>query len=422
MRHALDFLGMQWGVRGVGHEREGSWGSPGAATQRLLTTSSRVCLNGLFDDNVVSSALEQGALATSGDAATNNRMSIGVLRAGRPVKPIVLGSNLLHRFYRGGSSIAAFRGIACEDEYAPEDWVGSTTTAFGSDEIGLSRLPDGRLLREAIAADPEAFLGPDHGVGLGPKPGILVKLLDAGERLPVHVHPDRAFAARALGSPTGKTEAWLIVSASGEPLVHVGFREEIDRETLAAWVDRQDAEALLGAMNPIQVAAGDTVYVPAGVPHTIGEGIFMVEVQEPSDLSILLEWKGFAIDGVAERSLGLDLEHALGAVDRSAWVADRLARLAEGRRRVRPGVEQLLPPEAGGFFRAERIRPEPEAELEPAFSILVGAAGVGELETAGGERMPVSRGDTLLVPYAAGTCRVTGEIEALRCLAPAVVT
>ncbi len=65
---------------------------------------------------------------------------------------------------------------------------------------------------------------------------------------------------------------------------------------------------------------------------------------------------------------------------------------------------------------------EPEAELEPAFSILVGAAGVGELETAGGERMPVSRGDTLLVPYAAGTCRVTGEVEALRCLPPEVVT
>ncbi|MDQ2909719.1 MAG: class I mannose-6-phosphate isomerase [Actinomycetota bacterium] len=338
------------------------------------------------------------------------------------MRPIALGSNLLHRFYRGGSSIAAFRGIACDDEYAPEDWVGSTTTAFGSDEAGLSSLPDGRLLREAIEAGPEAFVGPDHAALPGPEPGILVKLLDAGERLPVHLHPDRTFAARAFGSAVGKTEAWLIVGARGEPVVHVGFREEVDRETLKGWVKRQDAEALLAAMNPIPVAAGDTVYVPAGVPHAIGEGIFMVEVQEPSDLSILLEWNGFAINGDVEYHLGLGLERALGAVDRSAWAGDRLARLREGRGRVRPGVEALLPQEADAFFRAERIRPDPEAELEPAFSILVGVAGAGELETAGGERMPLCRGDTLLVPYAAGPCRVTGEVEALRCLPPEVVT
>ncbi len=338
------------------------------------------------------------------------------------MRPIALGSNLLHRFYRGGSSIAAFRGIACEDEYAPEDWVGSTTTAFGSDEAGLSSLPDGRLLREAIAADPEAFVGPDHDALVRPEPGILVKLLDAGERLPVHIHPDRLFAARAFGSPIGKTEAWLIVGAHGEPLVHVGFREEVDRGTLEGWVERQDAEALLSALNPIPVVAGDTVYVPAGVPHAIGEGIFMVEVQEPSDLSILLEWNGFAIDGDAEGHLGLGLERALDAVDRSALAGDQLSRLRDGRGRVRPGVERLLPQEADEFFRAERIRPEPEAELEPAFSILVGVAGGGELETAEGERMPLCRGDTLLVPYAAGACRVTGEVEALRCLPPEMMT
>lgn len=336
------------------------------------------------------------------------------------MRPIALGPNLLHRFYRGGSSIAAFRGIACEDEYAPEDWVGSMTTAFGSDEAGLSRLPDGRLLRDAIAAGPDAFLGPDHDALARPEPRVLVKLLDAGERLPVHIHPDQAFAARLLGSPVGKTEAWLIVGTRGGAGVHVGFREEVDRETLARWVERQDAEALLAALNRVNVAPGDTVYVPAGVPHAIGEGIFMVEVQEPSDLSILLEWDGFAIDGDVEYHLGLGLERALGAVDRSAWAGDRLARLREGRGRVRPGVDALLPQEADAFFRAERIRPEPEAELEPAFSILVGVAGAGELVTAASERMPLRRGDTLLVPYAAGPCRVTGEIEALRCLPPEV--
>ncbi|HEX5782582.1 MAG TPA: hypothetical protein VFX80_11705, partial [Solirubrobacteraceae bacterium] len=59
-------------------------------------------------------------------------------------------------------------------------------------------LEDGTFVRDAVAADPEAWLGPgrDH-------PGLLVKLLDAGQRLPVHFHPDRTFAREALGSEFG---------------------------------------------------------------------------------------------------------------------------------------------------------------------------------------------------------------------------
>ncbi|WP_231560250.1 hypothetical protein [Microbacterium hominis] len=42
----------------------------------------------------------------------------------------------------------------------------------------------------------------------------LVKLLDAGQRLPVHAHPDDAFAAAHLGRAHGKAEAWYILSVS----------------------------------------------------------------------------------------------------------------------------------------------------------------------------------------------------------------
>ena len=41
------------------------------------------------------------------------------------------------------------------------------------------------------------------------------------------------------------------------------------------------------------------VLVPAGVLHAIGEGVLLVELQEPEDLSILLEWRGFELDGDA---------------------------------------------------------------------------------------------------------------------------
>ena len=65
------------------------------------------------------------------------------------MRPMVLPPNSVPRFYRGGAAIAALRGIELAAERAPEEWVGSTTTVFGEQELGLSRLPNGQLLRDA---------------------------------------------------------------------------------------------------------------------------------------------------------------------------------------------------------------------------------------------------------------------------------
>jgi mannose-6-phosphate isomerase len=243
-----------------------------------------------------------------------------------------------------------------------------------------------------------------------------VKLLDAGERLPVHAHPDRAFAQRHLGLDHGKTEAWLIVETrEAHATVHVGFAEDVDRRELADWVDRQDGERMLGAMNELEVEPGDSIFVPAGVPHAIGEGVFLVELQEPSDLSVLLEWRGFQVDGPNDGHLGLGFDAALASVRRAAVRADELARLG---RKTAPGVRSLLPPDASAFFRAERLRPDPGVSLEPAFAILVVADGDGQLVNEDGETLRLSRGDAALVPYAAGSTALTGAIEAIRCLPP----
>lgn len=338
------------------------------------------------------------------------------------MKPIRLGSNQLHHFYRGGAAIARFRGTESVDEYAPEDWVGSVTTRFGENGTGLSALPDGALLRDALAADPEAFLGAEHTARYGPDPVLLVKLLDAAERLPVHCHPDDEFAKRRLGVPYGKTEAWLIVEARGaRPTVHLGFREDVDKATLADWVERQDSSSMLAALNELTVTAGDCIFVPAGVAHTIGEGVFLVELQQPSDLSVLLEWRGFMLDGAREGHLGIGFDVALDCVARDAIPGDELARLKRSTisaPEVRPGARSLLPPEANPFFRAERLQSEPAAALEPAFSILVALDGSGELATEHGGTIGLARGETVLVPHAAGAGELTGALHVIRCLPP----
>jgi mannose-6-phosphate isomerase len=349
------------------------------------------------------------------------------------MRPIRLTANRVPRFYRGGWAIDELRGAAPgpAGETAPEDWVGSTTTVFGSASDGLTWLEDGRTLREAVQADPEGFLGPRHAAAYGDSPALLVKLLHAGERLPVHCHPDRDFARRHLDCPWGKTEAWVITATQvPEPVVHLGFREAIDPRGLADLVEGQRTEALLASLNAVPVAPGDAVLVPAGVPHAIGEGILLVELQEPTDFSVLLEWEGFAIDGRRDGHLELGFDVALECVDRSGWGPAELERLRRqggpGDRiggfvggsasRVR-GVERLLPDGADPFFRAERLRPDPVAAVDAAFSILVVVGGSGRLETAGGA-LDLDRGDTVLVPFAAGPGEVRGRLEAVRCLPP----
>jgi mannose-6-phosphate isomerase len=331
------------------------------------------------------------------------------------MKPIRLAANQPRRFYRGGEAIARFRGLAAPDDHVPEDWVASTTAILGSEPLGLSTLPDGRLLRDAVAAEPESFLGPEHAAAFGPDPAVLVKLLDAGQRLPVHVHPDRVFAREHLGAAYGKSEAWLVLEGG---TIHLGFRSDVAVETLRGWFEAQDADAMLAAANDVQVGPGDCVYVPAGTPHAIGEGVFMVEVQEPSDLGVMLEWQGFL--GPESATMGLDAGTALDATRRSAVSADEIAswrhRSADAPE-VRPGARAVVPPEAAPFFRAEWLRPAPAVELEPAFAVVVAVAGAGRLVTDAGE-VELARGDTVLVPHAAGAGRLLGAVEAIRCLPP----
>jgi len=311
------------------------------------------------------------------------------------------------RFYRGGRRIAAFRGTAPGAGFEPEDWVGSVTTLAGEDVIGLTTLPDGTLLRDAIASDPIAWLGAEHVARYGADPMLLVKLLDAGQRLPVHAHPDAGFAGHHLGRAHGKAEAWYIVDGG---IVYLGLGEPLWAEDLARLVAEQLTDALLAGMHKIRVKAGDVVYVPPGMLHAIGSGIFLVELQEPEDLSILLEWRGFAIDGAQLGHLGLGFDLALDAVDRSDVATDVLAHLV-----TTAGVgPSVLPPAADPYFRLERRLVAGGLRLNAGFAVLIIESG--EVH-AGGVILPA--GTTWLLPHSAGPLDLAGEATVLACRPPA---
>jgi mannose-6-phosphate isomerase len=306
----------------------------------------------------------------------------------------------------------------------PEDFVASATEVFAGGGVGLTVLPDGTTLRDAIAADALGYLGNEHVRAYGDDPKLLVKLLDTRERLFAHYHPGTGFARDVLGRASGKTEAWIIVAADGPAYAYLGFRREVSADEVLDWFRRQDVPAMLAAMNRVDLAPGDTLHVPAGMPHSIGPGITLVELQQPVDLSILIEYDGFPGLDANGAVLGLDVATALSDLDRSPVSTARLTELASSRPSTEHGgvsVTPLFPAEADAVFRADRIsiRSEDEAvQLDPGYAVVVVLEGAGVLEWDAGETM-LAAGDTVLVPYAAGTTTLRGQLTVLRCRPPA---
>jgi mannose-6-phosphate isomerase len=332
------------------------------------------------------------------------------------MKPLRLAANPVQHFYRGGRRIAALRGFTPTSDHQPEEWVAATVARFGEETTGLAATEDGRLLRDLVASDPVGWLG---SAGTSPErsgpadTGVLVKLLDAGQRLPVHVHPDRGFAASHLGCPYGKTESWFVLDAEPGAAVHLGWTEDVDPAELAVRRDEQDSEWMLSRMHRIAVRPGDGILVPAGQVHAIGEGVFVVEVQEPTDFSILLEWS-VTTSGRADSHLGLGFERAMAAVSHRALSSGELTGLC---RHVDPGLSSPAPQPAltslaDPFFRLDVLVPGAEqSERMPAgFAAVVVVEGGGALVSDEGE-VSVARGDLVAVPAGYGDWSARGPLH-----------
>ncbi|MGA0208324.1 MAG: class I mannose-6-phosphate isomerase [Candidatus Nanopelagicales bacterium] len=331
---------------------------------------------------------------------------------------ILLPVNQFDHFYRGGDRIGALRH-GPGGPRRPEEWIGSTTARFGQAPAGLTVLPDGKALAEEVSANPEGWLGPAHVARYGPSTELLVKLLDLDQRLPVHLHPTRAFSRAHLGLAHGKTEAWYVLDAPEGARVGVGVAQPMSIEQVRSWVMNRDSDALLSALRTREVRPGDAMLVPSGLPHTVQDGVFVLELQEPTDLSILLEWQGFAVDGFKDGHLDLGFDTALQAVDTSAISETDLDRLVLPREDIESGgLVRALPTAADPYFRLHRLTGSTGESMAAGFSIVLITGGRGDL-AFGNHGQEVARGDAVLIPYAAGAWRLEGDVVAMVCRPPA---
>ena len=289
----------------------------------------------------------------------------------------------------------------------PEEWIASTTTRFGEKVNGLSVLANGKLLRDEVINDPQYWLSSDHIKKFGSSTEILVKLLDPDQRLPVHYHPDRKFASDKLDLTHGKTEAWIILDAPIGAKVGVGFNRRMSKAEVAQLVKNHDSQGLLDSLMFLEVSAGDVVFVPAGVPHAIEAGIFVLELQEPTDLSILLEWDGFAVDGDKDGHLDLGYEVALDALRLEPLTEQEISQIITRFDKEKNSSQRIFNSIADDFFRADYLSGD-NVVVDAGFGILLILEGSGKLEFSDSNTLQVEAGDAVVIANAAGSFTLKG--------------
>jgi mannose-6-phosphate isomerase len=332
--------------------------------------------------------------------------------------PLLLASNRVYRTYTGGALLDKMQGAARPmDTHFPEEWVGSTTVTRlpgRPPEEGLSRVIVGEQtvrLTHLIETYPEAMLGAQHVRQYGRNLAVLCKLLDSAMRLSLQTHPDRGFARRHLGANFGKTESWIILETrpiAGEaPYLLFGFKDGVTEAEFRRLTKQQDTAGQIAALNRLAVQPGEVYLVPAGVPHAIGPGVCMVEVQEPTDFTVNVEYSFGGVPRTEEQCfLGLGFELGMQCFD---FRATGLSCVEENRLSPRvlsetpdSRAELLVGPEHTRCFGALRLTIEGTAKT-PTGECLIGIVirGSGQIGSSQAPPLSLKPGTSFFLPAAA---------------------
>lgn len=342
---------------------------------------------------------------------------------------IPLGPNRVWRTYLGGRTLDALEGSENPaDTYFPEDWIGSTTRANnkGREHLrdeGLSRVSlhgQKHLLTELFERNPAEILGTEHYRDYGSQTGVLVKFLDSAIRLHIQCHPTIAFAQEHLNSNAGKTEAYVILKTREEvrdPYIYMGFQNPPDIKEFRTAILEQRVDHILGCFEKIPVKPGDVFLVPGGFPHAIGEGVFMIEIMEPTDLVVRIEFErgGYVLPEGA-RFMGRDVDFALSMFDFNRTTVEDVHDRFFSRPRIvnefNPDSSEasLIDERMTSCFSVRRLAVKGAIEKnEAGFYIAIVTGGSGAIESGDGAPRSLRFGDRFLVTAGAENIRYSSK-------------
>ncbi|MHB8062473.1 MAG: type I phosphomannose isomerase catalytic subunit [Ruminiclostridium sp.] len=281
-------------------------------------------------------------------------------------------------------------------------------------ENGVSIVSNGELqgktLPEIIKADPKNILGTKFPVNCDEIP-LLIKLIDANDRLSVQVHPDDNYAAVYEGG-LGKNEMWYIMDVKPGAKLVAGLKAGVTKEIFAKAIkDNHIEQCLL----EVEVKPGDVINIPAGLVHAIGAGIVIAEIQQTSDTT----YRVFDYNRVDSKGAGrpLHLEKALEVINFEA--GPRNVKCDGIKVKVNEYCSKIIFL-ANKYFACERYESNgcfTEKSDGSKFYIFICLEGDGKIES---QDMTVGfkAGETVFIPAALGEYKVEGHFQALKTYIP----
>jgi mannose-6-phosphate isomerase len=164
----------------------------------------------------------------------------------------------------------------------------------------------GRTLHELWTQQREEIFG---DLADTPRFPLLIKILDAQEKLSLQVHPPENVASKLGGEP--KSEFWYVAAANPDAEVFVGFREPITRDMFE---ERLRDGTVIDYIHTIAVQSGDAIFLPAGRVHAIGAGNLLIEIQQNSDTTYrVFDWN--RTDPATGTKRDLHIQQAIQSID-----------------------------------------------------------------------------------------------------------
>ncbi len=242
---------------------------------------------------------------------------------------------------------------------------------------------------------------------------ILVKYIDAREKLSIQVHPSDEYAMKYENGSLGKTEMWYVVDAGENAELIYGFYQDTDKETIRKSLEKGTIEKYL---QKIKVKKDDIFYIEAGTIHAIGADILLVEVQENSNLTYrLYDYERVDKNG---KKRELHIEKALENINYKG--SDTPRQPMRVLRYERGCASELLC--RCKYFQVYRellnnLAIEPKVELQTdftSFQVLLCLEGNISLVECDGQTLDFSKGDCVFVPAQSVPLQLKGKAQLLR--------
>lgn len=261
----------------------------------------------------------------------------------------------------------------------------------------------GARLDELVARFGASLVG--HAAPKGHFP-LLVKIIDAGEKLSVQVHPDDANAHLTGGE--AKTEMWYALDTAPQAGVYLGFNGAVTAQSFSAALAANAVEPLLKRHT---VSPGDAIFVPGGTVHAIGAGCLLLEVQQNSNTTYrVYDWG--RVDAKTGKPRDLHVDAAMKVIH---WSAKCPAPV----RNVAPGVDgrprRIVDSRHFVLDRYDLTKPAALDRSGASFDIFFTANGSARI-SAGAGRADLQPGTSCLVPAGLSDCRIepAGQTNILR--------